>query len=76
VVLRGARIITMKGDQIIPNGDILVTDNRIVGIGARGSVSIPRGDEGDRRRREDDHPRASWTFTLTTGSAGASIAIR
>ena len=43
VVLRGARIITMKGDEIIPNGDILVTDNRIVGIGARGSVSIPRG---------------------------------
>ena len=43
VVLRGARIITMKGDQIIPNGDILVTDNRIAGIGARGSLKIPKG---------------------------------
>src|SRR5262249_17368474 len=43
VVLRGARVITMKGDQVIPNGDILVTDNRIVGIGPRGSVTIPKG---------------------------------
>jgi Tol biopolymer transport system component len=43
VVLRGARLITMKGDQVIPNGDIVVTDNRIVGIGARGSVNIPKG---------------------------------
>ena len=43
MVFRGARIITMKGDEVIPNGDILVTDNRIVGIGARGSVKIPRG---------------------------------
>jgi hypothetical protein len=43
VALRGARVITMKGDQVIPNGDILVTDNRIVGIGPHGSVKIPKG---------------------------------
>ena len=43
VALRGARIITMKGDEIIPSGDIVVTDNRIVAVGASGSVSIPQG---------------------------------
>lgn len=43
VVLRGARIITMKGDEIIENGDIVVTDNRIAAVGARGSVTIPSG---------------------------------
>ena len=36
-------IITMKGDEVIPNGDIVVTDNRIVAIGPRGSVTIPTG---------------------------------
>ncbi|MBC7893926.1 MAG: PD40 domain-containing protein, partial [Cytophagaceae bacterium] len=43
MVLRGARLITMKGDEVIANGDIVVRNNRIVGIGARGSVSIPSG---------------------------------
>jgi len=43
VVLRGARIITMKGDEVIASGDIVVRDNRIVAIGPRGSVAIPSG---------------------------------
>lgn len=43
VALRGARIITMRGDEVIPNGDIVVRDNRIVGIGRRGTVPIPSG---------------------------------
>ncbi|MBA3559714.1 MAG: PD40 domain-containing protein [Gemmatimonadaceae bacterium] len=43
VVLRGARIITMKGDEVIENGDVVVTDNRIAAVGARGSVTIPAG---------------------------------
>ena len=43
VALRGARIITMKGNEIIPNGDIVITDNRIVGVGPRGKVTIPNG---------------------------------
>jgi Tol biopolymer transport system component len=43
VVLRGARIITMKGDEVIANGDIVVKDNRITAVGARGQVSIPSG---------------------------------
>ncbi len=29
VLLTGARIITMKGTEVIPQGDVLVTDNRI-----------------------------------------------
>jgi Tol biopolymer transport system component/imidazolonepropionase-like amidohydrolase len=43
VVLRGARIITMKGDEVIPRGDIVVTNNRIVAVGAEGSVPMPNG---------------------------------
>jgi hypothetical protein len=43
VVLRGARIITMKGNEVIENGDILVTDNRVAAVGARGSFAIPGG---------------------------------
>ena len=42
-VLRGARVITMKGDEVIENADIVVTDNRITAIGKRGSVKIPNG---------------------------------
>ncbi len=43
VVLRGARIITMKGDEVIPRGDVVVTNNRIVAVGLEGSVTIPDG---------------------------------
>jgi imidazolonepropionase-like amidohydrolase/WD40 repeat protein len=42
-VLRGARAITMKGNEIIENADIVVTNNRITAIGKRGSVAIPNG---------------------------------
>jgi Tol biopolymer transport system component/imidazolonepropionase-like amidohydrolase len=43
VVLSGARIVTMKGDEVIERGDIVVTDNRIQAIGAKGRVQIPAG---------------------------------
>ncbi len=43
VVLRGARLITMRGDEVIPSGDVVVTDNRIAAIGQAGSVSWPDG---------------------------------
>ena len=43
VVFRGAKAITMKDHEIIENADIVVTDNRIVAIGARGSVTVPAG---------------------------------
>jgi Tol biopolymer transport system component len=43
VVLRGGRAITMKGKEVIENADVVVRDNRIVAVGARGSVSVPGG---------------------------------
>ncbi len=43
VLLTGARIITMNGDEVIPRGDVLVTNNRIAGVGRRGSLRPPAG---------------------------------
>ena len=40
-VLRGARVVTMKGTEVIENADVVIRDNRIVGVGARGQVSVP-----------------------------------
>jgi Tol biopolymer transport system component/imidazolonepropionase-like amidohydrolase len=42
-VLRNARVVTMKGDEILPVADILVTNSRIAGIGAAGSLTVPDG---------------------------------
>lgn len=39
--LKGARIITMKGDEIIEEGTILVDHNKIVAVGKANEVSIP-----------------------------------
>lgn len=43
VVLRGARVVTMRGDEVIPTADIVVKDNRIASVGPRGSAKIPAG---------------------------------
>ena len=43
IALRNARLITMKGDEVIARGDIVVTDNRITAIGPSGKVTIPAG---------------------------------
>src|SRR4029450_8878040 len=43
IALRGARIVTMKGNEVIERGDIVVTNNRITAVGASGSVAIPAG---------------------------------
>ncbi|HVE77707.1 MAG TPA: amidohydrolase family protein, partial [Gemmatimonadaceae bacterium] len=43
VVLRGARIVTMKGNEVIEAGDVVVRDNRIAAVGPAGSVAIPAG---------------------------------
>jgi imidazolonepropionase-like amidohydrolase/Tol biopolymer transport system component len=43
VLLTGARIVTMKGDEVFERGDVLVTDNRIAGVGRRGSLRPPAG---------------------------------
>ena len=43
LVLRNARIVTMKGDEVIERGDVLVRDNRIAAVGAAGSITVPAG---------------------------------
>lgn len=40
VVLRGATAITMKGDEIVENADVVIKDSRIASIGPRGSVQF------------------------------------
>jgi Tol biopolymer transport system component len=41
IVLDGARIVTMEGDEVIENGRIVVTDNRITAVGPASDVAIP-----------------------------------
>jgi hypothetical protein len=43
IALRRATIITMKGDELIREGDIVITDNRITALGKTGRVAIPAG---------------------------------
>jgi len=40
-VLRGARIVTMEGDEVIEDGEVLVRDNRIAGVGEAGALDVP-----------------------------------
>lgn len=42
-VLKGARIITMKGDEVIEEGTIIVDHNKVVAVGKATEVSIPQG---------------------------------
>ena len=42
-VLRGGRAITMNGDEVIENADIVVRDNRIEAVGRQGSITVPDG---------------------------------
>lgn len=41
LVLKGGRILTMNGTEVIENGDILIVNNRIKEVGVSGSFSIP-----------------------------------
>jgi Tol biopolymer transport system component len=43
VVLRGATVITMKGDEVLANADVLIVGNRIAAVGAAGSIAVPAG---------------------------------
>lgn len=45
LALRGARLITMKGTEVIENADMIITNNRITAVGKRGQVEIPSGAE-------------------------------
>jgi imidazolonepropionase-like amidohydrolase/Tol biopolymer transport system component len=41
--ITGARIVTMKGDEVLDDGVIVIRNNRIAAIGKRGTVTIPTG---------------------------------
>jgi imidazolonepropionase-like amidohydrolase len=41
LALRGARVITMRGNEVIPAGTIVVTDNRITAVGPVDAIAIP-----------------------------------
>ncbi|MDQ7948246.1 MAG: amidohydrolase family protein [Pedobacter sp.] len=41
LALKGARIITMKGDEVIEEGTILLENNKIISIGKVGDVVLP-----------------------------------
>ncbi|MFQ5536627.1 MAG: amidohydrolase family protein [Gemmatimonadota bacterium] len=45
VALRGARVITMRGDEVLEGADILIRNNRIAGVGPKGSLAIPEDAE-------------------------------
>ncbi len=42
IAFTNARIITMKGDEVIENGTLLVAGNRIVAVGKKGAVKLSR----------------------------------
>mgnify|MGYP002777205195 CR=1 FL=1 len=40
ILLQNARIITMKGDEVVERGDVLIENARIKQVGAAGSISV------------------------------------
>ena len=42
IALTGARLVTMKGDEVIENGTVVVSNNRITAVGPMDSVSVPK----------------------------------
>ena len=45
LLLSGGRVITMRGDEVIEDGDILIDGNRIAAVGPSGTLSVPDGTE-------------------------------
>jgi imidazolonepropionase-like amidohydrolase/Tol biopolymer transport system component len=43
VALTGARVVTMRGDEVVEDATVVVTDDRIRAIGPAASVQIPAG---------------------------------
>ena len=50
LALTGARIVTMRGDEVIENGTVLIDGNRIAAVGPTAAVSYP-GRHADHRRQ-------------------------
>ncbi|MEM7479907.1 MAG: amidohydrolase family protein [Acidobacteriota bacterium] len=43
MALVGGRVITMKGDEVIEDGVVVIEGHRIAAVGARGEVDVPAG---------------------------------
>ena len=43
IALRGATVVTMRGDEVIRDADVVIRDDHIVAVGTRGQVAIPAG---------------------------------
>ena len=43
VAFVGAKIVSMKGDEVIEEGVVVVEGNRITAVGAKGAVNVPAG---------------------------------
>ncbi|MEJ2539510.1 MAG: amidohydrolase family protein [Gemmatimonadota bacterium] len=43
IALTGGRAITMRGDEVIEDATVVVTDNRIAAVGPRSSIQVPDG---------------------------------
>ena len=43
VAIVGARVVTMRGDEVIPDGVVVVRENRITAVGPRASTPVPPG---------------------------------
>lgn len=43
MLLKNARIVTMKGEEVIENGDVLIVNNRIKAVGKTGTLTVPAG---------------------------------
>ncbi len=43
MVLRGATVVTMRGDEVIQNADVVVSNGRIVSVGKAGAAPLPKG---------------------------------
>ena len=43
LLLKNARVVTMKGDEVIENGDVLIINNRIKAVGKTGTLIPPGG---------------------------------
>lgn len=43
IALVGGTVVTMRGDEVIDDGVVVIENNRITAVGARGDVTVPAG---------------------------------